>query len=107
MKLSEQAEEARRAYHKQWRAKNPDKVRANQARYWERKAERAAEEADAAGKLHYSFADLRKLQAKRRAIEDASPELESVNIEPGELIPGEIIAGEIEPAEKSDILRAR
>lgn len=36
------AAEAKRAYMKEWRAKNRDKVKANNARYWERKA-RAAE----------------------------------------------------------------
>ncbi len=38
------AGEAKRAYMKKWRAKNRDKVKANNARYWERKA-RAAETA--------------------------------------------------------------
>ncbi len=30
--------EARRAYQKEWRQKNPDKVRANRERFWEKKA---------------------------------------------------------------------
>lgn len=38
------AAEAKRAYMKEWRAKNRDKVKANNARYWERKA-KAAESA--------------------------------------------------------------
>lgn len=29
--------EARRAYYRQWRAKNPDKVKAYQERYWDKK----------------------------------------------------------------------
>ncbi|MBQ1778213.1 MAG: hypothetical protein IIZ93_08675 [Acidaminococcaceae bacterium] len=33
------AKEARRQYQKTWRAKNPDKVKAAQLRYWVKKAE--------------------------------------------------------------------
>ncbi len=36
--LSEAAVAARRAYQKAWRANNREKVRAHEARYWERKA---------------------------------------------------------------------
>ena len=39
------AAEARRAYQREWRKKNRDKVRAIQARYWEKKSR----EAQAAG----------------------------------------------------------
>lgn len=39
------AAEARNAYARAWRAKNPDKVRTNNKRYWERKAEREAAKA--------------------------------------------------------------
>ena len=43
--MNEQAKEARRAYRRNWAKNNPDKVRAAQARYWERKAaEQAAAE---------------------------------------------------------------
>lgn len=35
--LSEEAKQARRDYQKEWRRKNPDKVRAAQDRYWEKK----------------------------------------------------------------------
>lgn len=35
--LSEQAKEARRAYQKAWRQKNPDRVKAIQQRHWEKK----------------------------------------------------------------------
>lgn len=38
MELSKEAIEARRAYHRKWRKKNPDKVRAAQDRYWAKKA---------------------------------------------------------------------
>ncbi len=34
------AAEARNAYAREWRAKNPEKVRAINQRYWERRAER-------------------------------------------------------------------
>ena len=43
--MSEAARRARRAYHREWAKKNPDKVRANAARHWERVAERMAAEA--------------------------------------------------------------
>lgn len=35
------AREARNAYARRWRAANPDKVRANNANYWLRKASKA------------------------------------------------------------------
>lgn len=35
---SEKAREAQREYHRQWRKKNPDKVRAKNIRFWEKKA---------------------------------------------------------------------
>ena len=43
----ENARAAQRAYYKEWRAKNPEKVRANRLRYWARRAEREAAEAAA------------------------------------------------------------
>ena len=43
-KLSPKAKELRRLYTKAWRRKNPDKVRENNRRYWERKAQQAANE---------------------------------------------------------------
>lgn len=42
--MTEQAKEARRAYRRKWQRDNADKVRAYQARYWERKAAEAAAE---------------------------------------------------------------
>ena len=36
--LDAAAIQARREYQRQWRARNPDKVRANNQRYWEKKA---------------------------------------------------------------------
>ena len=46
------AAEARNAYARKWRAANPDKVRANNANYWLRRATREAarKEAEEAGK---------------------------------------------------------
>lgn len=35
-----QAREARNAYARQWRARNPEKVKQNNINYWARKAER-------------------------------------------------------------------
>ena len=43
--LSQQALEARREYQRQWRKKNPDKVRERNRNYWERRAARMAAEA--------------------------------------------------------------
>lgn len=37
---SAEAKEARREYLRQWRKNNPDKVKANTMRYWQRVAER-------------------------------------------------------------------
>ena len=51
--MTEQAKEARREYMRAWAAANPDKIRAKNQRYWERKAARnrqkAAENAGKAG----------------------------------------------------------
>lgn len=41
----EKARAARNAYARKWRKNNPDKVRANNERYWIRRAEREAAEA--------------------------------------------------------------
>ena len=45
--MTEAAKEARRAYKREWNAKNRDKVKASQERYWERKARQAQDNADA------------------------------------------------------------
>ena len=37
--MNEKALEARRTYKREWQRSNPDKVRAQQERYWQRKAE--------------------------------------------------------------------
>ena len=42
--LKGKALELRREYQRGWRRKNKDKVRANNRRYWERKAQKAAQE---------------------------------------------------------------
>lgn len=42
LKESSAAREARLAYYRAWRKNNPEKVKASQTRYWERRAERAA-----------------------------------------------------------------
>lgn len=39
--MTEEAKEARRAYKREWAKRNPDKIRAQQARYWEKKAAEA------------------------------------------------------------------
>ena len=41
--LQERAAEERREYFRQWRAKNKDKVRENNRRDWERRAEKTAQ----------------------------------------------------------------
>lgn len=40
--MNEKALEERREYFRQWRAKNPDKVRDSNRRYWERRAAKKA-----------------------------------------------------------------
>lgn len=47
--LDERAAEERREYYRQWRAKNKDKVRENNRKYWERKAAKKAEAEKEAG----------------------------------------------------------
>ena len=42
--MTEQAKEARRAYKREWNRKNRDRVKAAQARYWERKAQAAQDQ---------------------------------------------------------------
>ena len=42
--LSQLALEARREYQRQWRKKNPDKVRERNRKYWERRATRMVAE---------------------------------------------------------------
>ena len=42
-RLEGKALELRRAYQREWRRKNKDKVRANNLRYWERKAQKAVQ----------------------------------------------------------------
>lgn len=42
--LSPEAKEARKQYHREWASKNPDKVRENARRYWEKKAQKAKKE---------------------------------------------------------------
>ena len=42
--LSEQAIAARRAYKKEWARNNPEKVRAQQERYWQKRAAQQAHE---------------------------------------------------------------
>ena len=40
MAMTEQAKAAQRAYRAEWRRNNPDKIRAQQERYWEKRAQR-------------------------------------------------------------------
>lgn len=39
MAMSEEAKKIKREYLRKWRKNNPEKVRAAQRRYWERKAQ--------------------------------------------------------------------
>ena len=41
------AKAAKNAYQREWRRKNPDKLKAYQARYWKNKAEQAEKKAAA------------------------------------------------------------
>ena len=42
--LSQEAKEARRAYLRKWRRENPEKVKEQERRYWERKAQEMREQ---------------------------------------------------------------
>ena len=42
--MNEQAKAARRAYKRKWAKDNPEKIKAQQERYWSKKAEQAAAE---------------------------------------------------------------
>ena len=44
LELKEAVRQARNAYNREWARKNPDKVRAKQQRYWERRALREQQE---------------------------------------------------------------
>ena len=46
MSMSEAAREARRAYKREWNRRNPDKVKAAQERYWNRKAQQTQQTQD-------------------------------------------------------------
>lgn len=37
--MTEQGKEARRAYKREWARRNPDKIREQQRRYWDRRGE--------------------------------------------------------------------
>ena len=47
-RIDEQARAARAEYFREWRRKNPDKVRENNRKYWQRRAARLAAEKEAA-----------------------------------------------------------
>lgn len=47
--LQERAAEERREYYRQWRAKNKDRVRENNRRYWENRAKKRARAEQEAG----------------------------------------------------------
>lgn len=47
--MTKEAQEARRQYRKQWAKNNPDKVRAYNQKYWEKKAREAAAAAQSSG----------------------------------------------------------
>ena len=42
--MTEAAKQARREYKREWNRRNADKVREAQARYWEKKAQQAAQD---------------------------------------------------------------
>ncbi len=42
--MTEEAKAARRAYKREWAKRNPDKIRAAQEKYWERRATAAQRE---------------------------------------------------------------
>ena len=44
--MDEKAREAQRAYMREWRRRNKDKVRESNRRYWVRRAQKIAEKGD-------------------------------------------------------------
>jgi hypothetical protein len=44
--MDEKAREARRIYKREWNRRNPDKVKASQKRYWEKKSRGSGGERD-------------------------------------------------------------
>lgn len=46
--MNERARTAKNAYHRAWAKRNPEKVKAQQERYWERQAEKAQQAAASA-----------------------------------------------------------
>lgn len=65
--LSDEAREARNRYNREWKKKNPDKIRAAQARYWQKKAAKIEEEYELPEvrvyKLHRQGLSLREIAA--------------------------------------------
>lgn len=49
MTLQEKAAQERREYFRQWRKRNPDRVRENNRRYWEKRAAKKAEKEEEQG----------------------------------------------------------
>ena len=47
--MTEEAKAARRAYKRKWAKENPDKVKQQQERYWQRKAAKGKEAAEEDG----------------------------------------------------------
>jgi len=60
-KMSAEAREAKLAYMKKWRDKNPDKVKEAQIRYWERQAAKSQSEVNRATLLHKEGHSLREI----------------------------------------------
>lgn len=48
--MTAEAREARNAYLREWRRQNPDKVKQQRERYWNRQAEKMRKEGDESGK---------------------------------------------------------
>ena len=42
--MTEEARRARNEYRRKWRKENPEKIRAQQERYWEKRAAQAAQD---------------------------------------------------------------
>ena len=49
LELSPRAQEARRRYMRNWRARNQERIKRTSARYWEKKAEELKEAVDFEG----------------------------------------------------------
>lgn len=55
MRLEEQAKAAKREYQRQWRKRNPERIKAINARYWKRRAQKLQNSEEGASDAKANF----------------------------------------------------